>query len=227
MAHGPINMTLVSAFIATLTVLSAFRVALAARHLTPDAAVVTAGRASVSGVALANGTQYHTNALPCSKSALPGFAKKVTLKSKLLFHWKIVGTSLYGAIVAQAGGGAKNGWLSVAWTRSPGQMFPADAVVGNLPTPNSARVKAYALNGYSMSSVVPSSAFKVTATSVSNSASATTIKFTRSGKTGLSPINYAGTNNMIWAHSYSGSSKTLGDHGGNWGSVSVNLACSV
>ncbi|CAI5531418.1 unnamed protein product, partial [Closterium sp. Naga37s-1] len=131
----------------------------------------------------------------------------------LLFHWKIVGTTLYGAIVAQAGGGAKNGWLSIAWTKSAGRMFPADAVVGNLPS--STAVKAYAMTSYSTSSVVPSSAFKVTATSVTNSASATTIKFTRSGKTGLSPINYAGKNNMIWAHSYSGSSRTLGDHGGN------------
>ncbi|GJP34544.1 hypothetical protein CLOM_g18978 [Closterium sp. NIES-68] len=104
-------------------------------------------------------------------------------------------------------------------------MYPADAVVGNLPAPT--RVKAYAMNGYSMSSVVPSSAFKVTATSVTSSVSGTIIKFTRSGKTGLSPIKYVGTNNIIWAYSFSGFSKNFGDHGPNWGSASVNLACSV
>ncbi|GJP52452.1 hypothetical protein CLOM_g11565 [Closterium sp. NIES-68] len=220
---------LVSGFIVTIMILlaTAFQGALAVAPATSTAAAVeTAAAAGTTTVRVPmNGTQYRTTALACSKSTLAGFAKKVTLKPKLLFHWKIVGSTLYGAIVAQAGGGAKNGWISVAWTQSPGQMYPADAVVGNLPAPT--RVKAYAMNGYSMSSVVPSSAFKVTATSVTSSTSATIIKFTRSGKTGLSPIKYAGTNNIIWAYSYSGSSKAFGDHGPNWGSASVNLACNV
>ncbi|GJP34545.1 hypothetical protein CLOM_g18979 [Closterium sp. NIES-68] len=217
---------LLSALIVTVTLAAAFQVALAAAApaaATTAATAAAAGTASVS--APMNGTQYRTAALACSKSTLAGFAKKVTLKPKLQFHWKIVGTTLYGAIVAQAGGGAKNGWISIGWTRSAGQMYPADAVVGNLPAPT--RVKAYAMKGYSTSSVVPSSAFRVTETSVTSTASATIIKFTRSGKTGISPINYAGMNNIIWAHSYSGSSKILADHGRNEGSASINLACKV
>ncbi|GJP70991.1 hypothetical protein CLOP_g1883 [Closterium sp. NIES-67] len=166
-------------------------------------------------------TQYRTSAaaLACSRSPVVGFAKKVTLKPGV-----VRGNTLRAAIIAQASSGAKNGWISIAWTKSAGKMYPADAVVGNLPAPTA--VKAYAMTGYSSSAVVPTSAFAVTATTVARKSRSTVIRFTRSGSSGLSPINYAGSNNIVWAYSSSGS-QTLAYHGGNWGSGTINLACSV
>ncbi|CAI5531421.1 unnamed protein product [Closterium sp. Naga37s-1] len=84
-----------------------------------------------------NVTQIHASAvaLPCSRSPVAGFAKKVTLKPGLVFHWKVLyGNTLRAAIIAQASSGAQKGWIAIGWTKSAGKMYPADAVVGNLGT---------------------------------------------------------------------------------------------
>ncbi|GJP40255.1 hypothetical protein CLOM_g24538 [Closterium sp. NIES-68] len=216
MAFAPRKNALFTRLIAAVLLLAA---------MVPSAQVAVATAAASASAPMNATTQYRTSAaaLACSRSPVAGFAKKVTLKPGLVFHWKVVrGNMLRGAIIAQATSGAKNGWISIAWTKRPGKMYPADAVVGNLPAPTA--VKAYAMTGESSSTVKPSSAFTVTATTVARKSRSTVIRFTRSGSSGLSPINYAGSNNIVWAYS-AASSQTFGYHGANWGSATINLAC--
>ncbi|CAI5465581.1 unnamed protein product [Closterium sp. Yama58-4] len=163
-------------------------------------------------------------ALPCSKSPVAGFAKKVTLAPGLVFHWKVLyGNTLRAAIIAQASSGANKGWVAVGWTKAAGKMYPADAVVGNLGSKPGA-VEPYAMTSYS--AVTKSTAFTVTRGIVSRKSRSTVIRFTRSGSSGLSPINYKGTNNMVWAYSVDGST-AIGGHGANRGSATVDLACKI
>ncbi|CAI6008278.1 unnamed protein product [Closterium sp. NIES-65] len=163
-------------------------------------------------------------ALPCSRSPVAGFAKKVTLAPGLVFHWKVLyGNTLRAAIIAQASSGANKGWVAIGWTKSAGKMYPADAVVGNLGS-KPAKVEPYAMTSYS--AVAKSSAFTVTSAVVARKSRSTVIRFTRSGTSGLSPINYKGSNDMVWAYSVDGST-TIGGHGTNRGSATINLACKI
>ncbi|CAI7810628.1 unnamed protein product [Closterium sp. NIES-54] len=181
-------------------------------------AVATSGQMNVTQI------RASAAALPCSRSPVAGFAKKVTLKPGLVFHWKVLyGNTLRAAIIAQASSGAQKGWIAIGWTKSAGKMYPADAVVGNLGTAP-AKVEPYAMTSYS--AVAKSSAFTVTSTVVARKSRSTVIRFTRSGTSGLSPINYKGSNDMVWAYSVDGST-TIGGHGTNRGSATVDLACKI
>ncbi|CAI5476123.1 unnamed protein product [Closterium sp. Yama58-4] len=102
-------------------------------------------------------------------------------------------------------------------------MYPADAVVGNLGS-KPGGVEPYAMTSYS--AVAKSSAFTVTRAIVSRKSRATVIRFTRSGTSGLSPINYKGSNSIVWAYSADGST-AVGNHGDNRGSATIDLACKI
>eukprot|EP00475_Leptophrys_vorax_P004676 TRINITY_DN12783_c0_g2_i2.p1 TRINITY_DN12783_c0_g2~~TRINITY_DN12783_c0_g2_i2.p1 ORF type:complete len:223 (+),score=1.29 TRINITY_DN12783_c0_g2_i2:614-1282(+) len=163
-----------------------------------------------------------STAATCSKSYLSGYTKKVVLTPGLIFHWKTNGSTIKAALQATASTGFHRGWFSVGWSTT-GRMFPADAVVGNLPG-----VGSYAMTGYGDFQVAPTTSFKLKNTSVVTNAAQTVVRFTRSGLTGLSPIKYYWKNYLVWAASEDGMSKTLGNHGHfNCGSVVVNFACKV
>ncbi|GJP29615.1 hypothetical protein CLOM_g13882 [Closterium sp. NIES-68] len=142
----------------------------------------------------------------CVKSTLPGYTSAVDLNGKgLMFHWKVSGSTLSAAVQTTSNKGS----VSVGFSKG-GKMFPADVVTGY----SGGAVKAYKLTGYS-----GGTASKVKASGISS----TTFKFTRSGNDGTVPINYAGSNTLIWA--YGTSNKKLTDHGKNRGSKSVDLTC--
>eukprot|EP00475_Leptophrys_vorax_P012703 TRINITY_DN1908_c0_g1_i2.p1 TRINITY_DN1908_c0_g1~~TRINITY_DN1908_c0_g1_i2.p1 ORF type:complete len:198 (-),score=18.70 TRINITY_DN1908_c0_g1_i2:634-1227(-) len=160
----------------------------------------------------------------CAKSTLKGYYAMVTLTPGMLFHFKVNGTTLHGAIEAR-NNNWKKGWLAVGFSKA-GKMTGADAIIGNLAVRPA--VGAYYMGGIVKSAVKKTTKFVLTKTSVAVGASgATIVKFTRSGKGGTVPVKYAGVNYLIWAHAPA-NTKVLDNHGPpNRGAWAANFACKV
>ncbi|CAI5504182.1 unnamed protein product, partial [Closterium sp. Naga37s-1] len=131
----------------------------------------------------------------------------------LTLHWSITAAKdgINAAIVAGKGSGAEKGWISVGWTATRGKMCNSEAVVGNLPAPNTVQAYAMTSKTYPSAGIQTTAAVTLSATSVvaTTPAGGKIVKFTRTGGGGSAPVNYTGINNLIWAYS---SSQTFGYH---------------
>ncbi|GJP31467.1 hypothetical protein CLOM_g12310, partial [Closterium sp. NIES-68] len=158
----------------------------------------------------------------CSASSLPGFTSMVDLGKGLTLHWKLLSTtSASFALQAKSGtaAAAAGGWISVGWSKG-GSMYPADAVVGAA----GGDARTYAISSYS--SVVLTTRFGISGGSVGSGFNGVLLKFTRSGVAGVAPVAYLSSNRIVWAFSASGSS-TVGSHGSNRGSKTIDLSCNA
>ncbi|CAI7868385.1 unnamed protein product, partial [Closterium sp. NIES-54] len=98
-------------------------------------------------------------------------------------------------------------------------MFPADAAVG---VAGSSRPSAYALEGYSQTTVAPTLRFSLGNAALAWGPSGIVMRFTRNGTDGVVPVKYSGANPIIWAF---GSSGRPTDHGMNRGGKAVDFSC--
>ncbi|CAI5991292.1 unnamed protein product [Closterium sp. NIES-65] len=169
----------------------------------------------------------------CTPSSLDGYTCSEKLSGNdFVLHWKTNGDSIDLACEV-----ATTGWVSLGWS-ADGKMYPADAVVGNLPssttmraastTSGGATVASYSVAGYSESDITPAAAtLPLAATAVETSSNGkTVVKFSRSLAGGDFPIDTSAMTNLIWAFSADGS-KTLANHGGNRGSAAVSFAAGA
>ncbi|GJP40013.1 hypothetical protein CLOM_g24312 [Closterium sp. NIES-68] len=124
------------------------------------------------------------------------------------------------AVEARAGSGVptNRGWFAIAWSKT-GYMFPADAVVG---VAGSSKPAAYAIEGYSGTTVGPTSRFSLGNTALASGTSGIVMRFTRNGTDGAVPVKHSGANQIIWAF---GSSSRPTDHGMNRGGKAVDFSC--
>ncbi|CAI7807081.1 unnamed protein product [Closterium sp. NIES-54] len=190
------------------------------------AAAATGGAASATAAAGAAVAAAKTLVTPaatgtCQASTLAGYTSSVDLSGNgLILHWKTsTGSTIDLALEAKSTSGAAGGWIAVAWTN--GGMFNSDAVIGNLATASG--IGTYAISSYS--TVVTTTRFAITGTSVTSSGGSTIVKFTRASGNGLVPVNVAGSNKLVWAYS-SGGSKTVANHGNSHrGAKTVDFSC--
>ncbi|CAI5478354.1 unnamed protein product [Closterium sp. Yama58-4] len=106
--------------------------------------------------------------------------------NRYVLHWNATGDNIAFAAVATAG------WVSLGWS-ADGKMYPAEAVIGNLPATSTsansggATVSSYSIAGYSETDVTPTAAtgIALAATAVDSSANGkTVVKFTRATSQG-------------------------------------------
>ncbi|CAI7791305.1 unnamed protein product [Closterium sp. NIES-53] len=154
----------------------------------------------------------------CPASTLTGFDYQTNLGgNNLIMHWKAAAASAID-FALEAKGTVANGWVSMAVGASS-RMSPSDAVIGNLA---GGTVGAYAITSTSASGVNPGSFSIGTSATTTSPSGSTLVTFTRTQGSGR--INVNGVNNILWA--YSGSqSQALTTHGGNKGSLLVDLSC--
>eukprot|EP00475_Leptophrys_vorax_P017685 TRINITY_DN24290_c0_g1_i4.p1 TRINITY_DN24290_c0_g1~~TRINITY_DN24290_c0_g1_i4.p1 ORF type:complete len:402 (+),score=-7.48 TRINITY_DN24290_c0_g1_i4:193-1398(+) len=162
----------------------------------------------------------------CLASNLTGYTSMAVLEDNSLFlHWTLVAQDTVAiALEAIVGGGAARGWIALGWSNSSA-MAPADAVIGNLDGGNP--VATYSILGYTAADVVPTDTFSVgPSASVELTGWRTIVRFSRStGDGGMNPVNVAGVNALIWAHSLVGN-QSVDYHAGKRGSLIVDFSCS-
>ncbi|CAI7807681.1 unnamed protein product, partial [Closterium sp. NIES-54] len=126
------------------------------------------------------------------------------------------------ALEARAGWGVAKGWFSVGWSRD-GEMFPADAIVGNLPGGNA---QMYSMRGEDAALVVANASIALGANwgMVTRQDGTKIIKFARRGTDGLAPVNMNGPNTLIWAYAADGTSE-FAFHGENVGTATADMSC--
>ncbi|CAI7782041.1 unnamed protein product [Closterium sp. NIES-54] len=138
-----------------------------------------------------------------------------------VLHWAAPANGqLDMAMEAKSGSGAAKGWMSVAWSANGG-MAESTAVIGNMDGGN---VAGYHITGYSMSTVKENGMDIGGDAGTTNEGGSTVVKFLRRESDGGEvKINLSGKNKLVWA--YSTGSKSLGYHGGNFGSLTVDFSC--
>eukprot|EP00903_Cladosiphon_okamuranus_P015936 g14720.t1 len=160
----------------------------------------------------------------CAVSSAAGFDFEVTPADGFTMYWTVDADTQEITVQAVYEG---EGYVAVGFSDT-GAMFPGDAVIG---LPDNGTVEEYDLTGYSSTSVTESANQEVTGTELTQTTSATTLKFTRplaptdTSKIVLSSEEGERTN-FIYAW---GQSNTLEFHGSdNRGSVSLSdLFCTT